>query len=75
MWIKIKRVILFLIATIVTLLGLSVFFSTVFGYYGTDVVVILVCLVSGILLTALGIFIGRVSIYGTDKDVSDADLL
>jgi len=75
LWIKFKRILLILIGVLVVLLGAGAAVSALLGYYGDHLGVILGGVVGGILLVALGGFLVRTGIRGSDRDVSDVDLI
>ena len=75
MWIKIKRGLLILIGAVVTLLGAGTAISALLGQYDGTVGVRVAVGLLGILLAALGVFLFRIGTHGSDRDVSDTDLL
>lgn len=75
MWIRLKRALLVLVGVLVVVLGSGGVVSALLGYYGSHLGVIAGVAACGVLLVALGLFLARIGLRGSDRDVSDTDLL
>jgi hypothetical protein len=74
-WTGIKRVLLFMVGLFVVLLGFGGIVSAILGYFGQYYWLNVGIAIFDLLLIALGVFLCRLAVRGTDKGVSDTGLL